>query len=137
MRTAALYCLITAMALLAGCAPRKTVVQAVPKPAAVIRIDASKLAALYQSDPAAANRTFLGRVVVVSGKVAAFGEDPLEYPYVSLQTSADAQNVQCVFTPDLTTAVSSLSPGDTITARGRCLGLVSGVVQLRDCVFQR
>jgi hypothetical protein len=100
----------------------------------VIDVEAADLVHAYRRNEVAADSQYRGRLLDVTGDVESIRRDMLDQPFVMLHTGPGLQGVQCVFPESRAGTISELHPGDHVTIRGRCGGVVIGVVVLRDSV---
>jgi len=98
-----------------------------------IPVTATKLYADYQANEIAADNTYKGKLIEVSGTVDNIGKDILDSPYVSLKTS-DLFGVQCMLDDSAIAEASALAKGTKVTLRGRVSGKL-GSVLVRECVL--
>lgn len=95
----------------------------------------------YQREPAAADRKYKGRTVVISGAVAATGKSKAGVPFVSFQRPGAASPagamVVCSLAPDQEAAVRALEKGREVKLAGRVQGTLTGNVLLENCVLRR
>lgn len=96
--------------------------------------DAAAIFAEFEKDEASANTKYLGKTVAVTGKVkeASTGADGTTK--VNLEAGPEASfGVACTLDPLSKHARTTFAAGETITLKGKCIGLNLDV-QLDRCV---
>lgn len=104
-----------------------------------ITISAEDLYKAYESDEAAADKLYQGRILIVTGKVGDTQTPEIGNPAVTLIGAATKKGaVQCLgFAADQKDAVSNLEIGQTVTVKGKCMGkVVTNIPVLEDSVIQ-
>jgi hypothetical protein len=88
----------------------------------------------YTTDAAAADELYKNTKIQVTGIISSLGTDSGGSPYVILGVGelSETCGVQCTFSSKYASLVASLSVGQQITIRGKCLGYSSHVVVLVD-----
>lgn len=97
-------------------------------------VDAATMFADFEKDEAAANAKYLGKTVAVTGKVkeASTGADGTTK--INLEAGPEATfGVACTLDPLSKHARTTFAPGETVTLKGKCIGLNLDV-QLDRCV---
>jgi hypothetical protein len=109
-----------------------------------VAVTADDILGKYRDDEAAADRTFQGSILDVTGIVAVIGKDPDDKKFLELKGTQNAANkfrlqsfnVKCLFRFSNEKEISTVAPGQTISVRGRCDGksgdVNSGKVVLKD-----
>jgi hypothetical protein len=107
--------------------------QAERKAAKASAISAVDLVTHYDANEVAADQAYKGKDVAVNGTVDKIGKDMTGTMYVTLKgPDTSFRNVQCFFEFRDKGALASLSPGQRLTLRGRCKGLMMNVL-LEKC----
>lgn len=96
---------------------------------------AEKLMGVYMTNEVTADAALKGKQVYVTGVIEKIGKDILDTPYVALKTRDDLRSVQCMFDAKNAAALYSLRPGQQITIRGTCTGLMMNVL-LNKCSIE-
>lgn len=99
-----------------------------------IEVTAKDLLAAYDENTVAADNTYKGQLLKVTGTVGTIGKDILDTAYVTL-TNGDPYaliSVQCYFAKDNLDDVATLKEGDTVTITGKCDGSTLNV-SLKQC----
>ena len=97
------------------------------------RLPAAELYAAFEADEAAANARYLDQIVAVSGEVAEVTEGQDGTLIVMLREPAGMFGVSCAFQPEPAATAKSLQPGQTVTIKGQCSGMLMDV-NLTRCV---
>jgi hypothetical protein len=99
-----------------------------------IEIKATDLVKNFTDNEEAANKTYLDKVVLVSGIIDKISEDSTSVS-IYLKTPQDMAGVMCGFNK---TAIdkSTLKPGDEIRIKGICTGYLMDVV-LNKCAIEK
>lgn len=100
------------------------------KPAASLSAD--DLFQAYSENEAAANASYLNKVIEVSGNVVSTETDPAGASVVYLETSDLLGTVSCTFIPGSNPEINT---GDQIKIKGICTGMLTDVI-LTQCVKQ-
>ena len=85
----------------------------------------------YEANEVAADATYKGRIVVVSGTVQSIGKDIMDTAYVVIGGTGILDGVQCMFTRDEEASVARLSVGQRVSIQGEVSGRVIGNVLIR------
>lgn len=103
-----------------------------PKP--VINVTAVKLYNDYKANEVAADATYKGNVVRVSGTVETIGKDILSNPYVTLKADQYGYNtVQCLFSRQDEPLLAQLTKGNSIVLQGTVSGYTILSPMVDDC----
>jgi hypothetical protein len=103
--------------------------------ASPVSVSASALFNAYESNEIAADETYKGKIILVTGTIDSVGKDITDSMYVSLKTSNSIFGIQCFFDDANKGALSRLNKGQTVTIRGRCDGKFGNIL-LKDCIIQ-
>ncbi len=98
---------------------------------AAYALDANQLFSDFESDEAAANEKYLGKVIAVSGTV--FQVLPGDKTTVVLETENGIFGVKCELDPFCKVSFPDYKVGETVTLKGECTGYLGDVVLVR-CV---
>ncbi|MBK9982930.1 MAG: hypothetical protein IPP15_11005 [Saprospiraceae bacterium] len=96
-----------------------------------VTISADQLIADYESDEKTANEKYLGKVVVVSGKIAEITNEEGKKK-VNLETSNPISAVICEMEENKKT--EKLKAGDMVKVKGMCSGYLSDVILVQSVV---
>jgi hypothetical protein len=107
-----------------------------PPPEKVPTIGAEALFTAFDDDEAAADKTFKGKLVQVTGRFDYARKDSRNSIYLTLSTDVPGVYVQCYFSNDKKAAIAKLATNQEIVVIGRCEGLF-GNVMLKNCEFER
>ena len=99
-----------------------------------IEVSARKLFADYQANEIAADETYNGKVLQVSGTIRDIGNDLLDNAYISIAGDQYFGDVQC-FIADKA-VVAKLRKGSFVTVKGECDGLLMNVILQRAIVIE-
>ncbi len=96
-------------------------------------LDAEQLVSAYEANEVAADRTYRGRTITVSGRIRDIAKDLGDNMYVTLEGPGDSfRAVQCTFSARHEGTLAELSQGEYVRLVGHCEGLMANV-QLEDC----
>jgi hypothetical protein len=103
-------------------------------PPGSISVSAGTLIQEYEDNEVAADGTYRGKRLAVTGKIESIGKDILDNPYVTLSSDGNISfpSVQCMFDDKAIGVLSSLRKGMSITLEGTCDGKLGNVL-LKDC----
>jgi hypothetical protein len=89
----------------------------------------------YEDNQLKADNRYLGEVLIIAGVVREIAKDLDGEYYVAIDGDADAEisYVRCYFSRSAMSSVAELSKGDSVSIAGRCDGMLSFCVVLRDC----
>ena len=99
-----------------------------------VSITASRLYKIYEQNEPAANKTFKGKIVSVTGEIGSIGKDMIGKFNICLKTKNSLCSIQCFFDKAHKKKVVAQEKGAHITITGRCDGKTKRVI-LRKCVF--
>lgn len=108
--------------------------------AAAATTDAASLLRAFESDSAAANRQYLGKVVAVTGPVKAVEREEGAATIV-LGEAGTMSSVRCSMDTTELTNIASIKEGQRVTVKGYCTGfnqddLLGSDVLLNRCVVE-
>jgi hypothetical protein len=95
-------------------------------------VTATQLYAAYKTNEVAADNTYKGKLLEISGTIDTIGKDILDSPYVALKTGEVFGSVQCMLSDEAIAQAGSLTPGAKITLRGRGNGYLLNAL-VKDC----
>jgi tRNA_anti-like len=98
-----------------------------------VTISADQLIADYEADEKTANEKYLGKVVVVSGKIAEITNEEGKKK-VNLETSNPISAVICEMEENKKT--ENLKAGDMIKVKGMCSGYLSDVILVQSVLVK-
>lgn len=99
-----------------------------------IKVSASKLLSDYEANEVAADETYKGKSVQISGTIKNIGKDILDTPYVTLESDNPILSVQCMFDKSDNAKLAKLSQNQKIMLTGRVSGKLGNVL-LKECSF--
>lgn len=99
-----------------------------------MQITATELYAAYKNNEVAADSTYKGKLLEISGTVDTIGKDILDTPYVSLKTGEVIGSVQCILADEAVAEAGTLTPGAKVTLRGRGNGYLLNAL-VKQCVI--
>ncbi len=98
-------------------------------------VTAADLVKEFKDNEPAADAKYKGKVIEVTGRVKLVSDlDGVNDISVELD-GVNLASVDCHFPSGQRAAVSGLTPGTTVTVRGRCAGLVVFDIDLNDCLL--
>ncbi len=98
-------------------------------------LSAEQLFGDYESNEAAADSKYRGRVVVVSGTIQSSGIDLMNNTYIVIGGEGLLDGVQCSFIKDQKSSVSLLSRGQNVKVKGEVVGRMGNVL-IYKCTLQ-
>ncbi|MEO6070208.1 MAG: hypothetical protein ABIN57_00640 [Chitinophagaceae bacterium] len=105
-----------------------------------ISVDAAALMTAFEQDSVTANRTYLGKIIVVTGIV--FSVEKEAGTTLILKSEGNKASVRCSMDALHSTAIGSIKNGQRISIKGECTGYTSDElglgadVLLNRCVLQ-
>jgi putative nucleic acid binding protein len=108
--------------------------QSVEKEKAAYSLSAEELYARFESNEEEANKTYLGKVIRVHGQISSLANYAPGKTNIYLSTGS-INSVSCRPEEKSEKKVESLLPGDSVTLKGVCTGMLMDVV-LVDCVIE-
>jgi hypothetical protein len=100
----------------------------------VDKMDALKLAALYETDESKANTLYLGKAIDVSGTITDIQNQQDTMINILLGDSDAMHKVSCMMNMNYAAELKNYKPGDAVTIRGICTGYLMDV-ELNRCVI--
>jgi hypothetical protein len=107
--------------------------QSIAKEKAVYSLSAEQLYTQFDSNEEGANKTYLGKVIEVDGRIDQLTRDERGNFNIYLATSG-MNAVSCQMEARAAKKITSLLPGDRIKLKGICTGMLLDIV-LVDCVL--
>lgn len=98
-----------------------------------IKTSATELFAGFENDESAANDQYLDKVIQVTGQVRDYSRDDDGSLRVTLDSGNDMFGVICQMDELTEQPRESFTPGETVTMKGLCTGMLMDVVLVR-CV---
>ena len=105
------------------------------KTMADIQVDATNLFTTFETDENAANDEYLGKVLAVTGTIREVTVNEEGTRSIILDTDSDMSGVVCEMDALSEHAKTDFEPGETITVKGICTGMLMDVVLVR-CVIE-
>ena len=99
-----------------------------------VTITAIELMNAYSSDEAAANATYLNKVVRVSGTIRDIKQDSLGSYSIDLESGSDLGVVSCLLDTRHNDDAKGVQPGSTVSITGLCTGALMDVVLVRCAI---
>jgi hypothetical protein len=114
----------------------KSAYSSAPPSEAVTSVSAAELVSAYEANEVAADNSYKGKMLAVSGKIETIGKDLVDTSYVTLASGKryGITSVQCMFNRE--GGLGNLSKGQTVTLMGRCDGKLMNVL-LKECVIKQ
>jgi hypothetical protein len=97
-------------------------------------IDATKLIAAYENDEANANKLYLGKVLLVNGKISAIENQQDTLVNILLGGQDNMHKVSCLLDKAQIKNIKNYSVEKTIAIKGICTGFLADV-ELNRCVI--
>ncbi len=99
-----------------------------------IKISSTQLYDAYTANEVAADNSYKGKVIAVTGTVDGVGKDIMDDTYITLVGDGVIGSVQCFISKDFISKAATVSKGTTITITGTCDGKMMNVL-LKDCTM--
>jgi len=96
-------------------------------------IDTDKLLSIFNEDEQTGNDRFLGRIIVVNGRVSSVSIDG-NRPTIVLETSSPVSEVVCELNGELFNEEHNVQVGDYISIKGECTGYLMDII-LVNCII--
>jgi len=107
--------------------------QSIAKEKAAYSLSAEQLYSQFDSNEEVANKTYLGKVIEVDGRIDQLTRD--EKGNINIYLATSGMNVvSCQMESKSVKQTTSLLPGDKVKLKGICTGMLMDIV-LVDCVF--
>ena len=105
-----------------------------PPPPQAMKVTAEKIIEDYKDNGVAADATYKGKLVEITGTVKTIDKDVLQTPYISLESYeyAIVDHVQCMFPKSSETELASVTKGQKITLRGTVANKLGNLI-VEDC----
>ena len=100
-----------------------------------IQITASELLSAFEADESAANAKFLDKIVAVTGEVRETSTTEEGVTTIVLDTGSAMSGIVCELDTLTEHPKTDFQPGETITVKGVCTGMLMDVVLVR-CVVE-
>jgi tRNA_anti-like len=97
-----------------------------------LAITSKDLLQAFLRDEAAANRTYVGKVIVVKGRVANTQKDSAGRITLVIETGDPLASVVCSFYTSEADAAANINSGTTIQVKGQCTGILTDII-LNKC----
>lgn len=104
--------------------------------ASAFTLTADQLYNEYDSNQVAADTRYKDKVVTVSGEIKSIGKDVTDTAYLVMGGTGVLDGVQCMFPEGQEAAISGLSKGQSVVAKGKVSGQALGNVLIRNCTLQ-
>ncbi len=130
--SAGLLALFTALA--AGSAETNSDAGKVASEPTAYNLTAEQIYADFEANQIAADTKYKDKVVTVTGAISGIGKDVASNAYVTIG-GMGLDGVQCLFPKGQESAISQLSKGQSITAKGKVSGKMGNVI-VRNCTLQ-
>lgn len=98
-----------------------------------IGVDWGELCKQYDDNAIAADKTYKGKQLIVTGDIFDIGREVMQHPYVTFSKDGYLSTFQMVFNSDEESLVANLSKGQTIKVVGECMGESITTVLLDNC----
>jgi hypothetical protein len=95
-------------------------------------ITATDLQKAFENDETAASKTYINKILEVTGKIASVKPADNNIVSITLTTGSDVSSVICTFSSIKNS--EALSPGGEISLRGECSGFLMDVL-LNNCAM--
>ena len=99
-----------------------------------VKISSTQLYDAYKANEVAADNSYKGKVIAVTGTVDGVGKDIMDDTYITLVGDGVIGTVQCFISKDFISKAATVSKGTTITITGTCDGKLMNVL-LKDCTL--
>ena len=110
--------------------PEKTLVNSEPD----YTITASELFSKYSINEEAANKTFLGKIIQISGTIREINIDDSMFTSIILETGDLFSGVNCVMDNKYISNQKEILTDSEVTIKGECSGKLIDVI-LNDCIL--
>ncbi len=107
-------------------------------PQEAIKVTALKIVNDYKENGVAADATYKGKIIEVTGTVKTIDKDILDTPYIALESYeyAIVDHVQCMFPRSSAAELATVTKGQKITLRGKVLTNMGNIL-VEDCLIVR
>jgi len=97
-----------------------------------MKITATKLYSDYKANEIAADTSYKGKTLEITGAVNEIKKDITNTMYVTLKGDQYFGDVQCYFNDKYTSQLANLKKGQQLTVKGKCDGLMMNVL-IKNC----
>lgn len=99
-----------------------------------IKVTSAKLIADYKANEVSADMVYKSKLVKIQGTVNTIGKDITDTPYITFtnDNQYEITSVQCMFTNEQESELSTIKKNQQITLEGRVSGKLGNVI-VRDC----
>lgn len=97
-----------------------------------IELNAGALAEAFNRDEMAANRLYVDKVLIISGKVSDVQVDNAGHATVFLETGDPLSSITCGFYDDEAGSAEKIIPGTVVRVKGNCTGKLADII-LNKC----
>lgn len=104
-------------------------------PPQAIQVSPSQLVQAYDGNEIAADQSYKGKMLRVTGTVESIRKDLMDNIFVTLESGHVMRKVQVFFDDSYAGKIAQLSKGTRITVRGECGGLMMNVL-INDAVLE-
>ncbi|WP_026232369.1 OB-fold protein [Neolewinella persica] len=102
-----------------------------------LNINAGSLYAAFESDEIAANATYVGKVMEVSGSLSEITKDDAGHYVLTLSADSPLGQIVCNLSPKESPPVSSSAIGQIVTVKGVCTGYLFDVVLDNSAIISK
>jgi hypothetical protein len=99
-------------------------------------LTASQFASEYEMDPTASDVKFIDRIVEVTGRISDISTDQNDATVFILRDNEMETGILCTLIREADSDAAAIKPGDKVTVRGVCTGMLFEVV-MNKCVIVR
>lgn len=99
-------------------------------------VTANKLYTEYINNEVAADTKYEYKILQVRGMVATVRKDLLDGMYIMVVGVDFVEQIQCYFSDIHADKLGKLTSYEWITVKGKCTGMVSGIVVLHGCILR-
>lgn len=124
------------MALATGSAETDQAADKISEETSAFALTADQLYTEYDANQVAADARYKDKVVTVSGEIQSIGKDVTDNAYLVIGGKMGLDGVQCLFPEGQEAAISGLSKGQSVVAKGKVAGQPIGNVLMRNCTLQ-
>lgn len=100
------------------------------------KVPATELFQAFETDEAASNAKYIGKIIDVSGTIEEISTDEQGAAVVLLAGGGDFGGVLCTLEPSQTEKIKAKDFGDDITIKGVCTGMLMEVVVNKGVIVE-
>ncbi|NUM31938.1 MAG: hypothetical protein HUU47_06405 [Bacteroidetes bacterium] len=91
----------------------------------------------YSADETTANKKYLNKVIIVSGKIAEIQLENPDEPSIAIETGTDESTINCGFKKEFLNDLKALKTGEIVKIKGKCDGFSMFGIVFTQCNLEK